>query len=62
MQMSSSCPWIKKHKGDLMLGKDTVRGDDYIKAFDLNDEKVTIEENHLRAFTIQHAELLSILK
>ena len=52
----------KKYKGSSMAGKDNIKGDGYFKAFDLNDEKVTINENHLLAFNRQYTQLLSILK
>lgn len=52
----------KKYKGNSMAGKDNIKGDGYFKAFDLNDEKVTISANHLLAFNTQYTKLLSILK
>lgn len=51
----------KKYKGSSMAGKDNIKGDGYFEAFNLNDEKVTIQESHLQAFATQHAKLLSIM-
>ena len=47
----------KKFRGDAMFGKESIKTDNYIKAFDINDEKILIEKEHIEAFKKEYDKL-----
>ncbi len=52
----------KRNKGRSAGSKDTTLGDNYFQEFDLNDDEVSIQEQHNNAFKQEYAKLIKMFE